>query len=111
MYMAARDPNDFKDPRIIATIAHLDGYYKRHTVQDLLEMPYSHYGSFYVSQALYMAGNEFWHPYYKKMLVVFAASQKADGQFEDQAGNNVYPTAAAAIVLQAPRGYLPLYLR
>jgi hypothetical protein len=45
------------------------------------------------------------------MLEVFAASQKSEGQFEDQAGNRVYPTAAAAIVLQAPRGYLPLYLR
>ena len=104
-------PSDFKDPRILATIAYLDAFHKRYTVADLLELPYAHYGSFYVSQALYVAGNEYWHPYYKKMLEVFAASQKADGQFEDQAGNSVYPTAAAAIVLQAPRGYLPLYLR
>jgi hypothetical protein len=111
LYMAAKDPNDFTDPRIVATIAYLDTFHKRHTVADLLEMPYAHYGSFYVSQALYVAGNEYWHPYYKKMLEVFAASQKTDGQFEDQAGNSVYPTAAAAIVLQAPRGYLPLYLR
>ncbi|MBL8796532.1 MAG: hypothetical protein JNM56_21710 [Planctomycetia bacterium] len=111
LYMAAKDPNDFKDPRILATTAYLDSFHKRQTVADLLEMPYAHYGAFYVSQALYVAGNDYWHPYYKKMLEVFAASQKADGQFEDQAGNSVYPTAAAAIVLQAPRGYLPLYLR
>jgi hypothetical protein len=111
LYMAARDPEDFKDPRIAATIEFLDAFHKRHTVQDLLEMPYVHYGSFYVSQAMYVAGNSYWHPYYRKMLEVFAASQRADGQFQDQAGNSVYPTAAAAIVLQAPRGYLPLYLR
>lgn len=111
LIMAAKEPGDFKDPRIVATIAHLDSFHKRHTVADLLEMPYAHYGAFYISQALYVAGNDYWHPYYKKTLEVLAASQKADGQFEDQAGNSVYTTAAAAIVLQAPRGYLPLYLR
>jgi hypothetical protein len=111
LYMAAKDPSDFKDPRITATIALLDRHHKRLTTQDLLETPYAHYGAFYVSQAMYVAGNEYWHPYYRKMLEVFAASQKSEGQFEDQAGNRVYPTAAAAIVIQAPRGYLPLYLR
>lgn len=111
LYMAARDPSDFHDPRILATIDRLDRHHRRYTVADLLDQPFCHYGAFYVSQALYHAGNDRWHPYYKKMLEVFAASQMADGQFEDQAGNTVYPTAAAAIVLQAPRGYLPLYLR
>jgi hypothetical protein len=111
LYMVAKEPGDFQDPRIRATVAYLDRYHQRHTVADLLEKPYAHYGAFYISQALYVAGNDSWHPYYKKMLEVFAASQKGDGQFEDQAGNSVYPTAAAAIVLQAPRGYLPLYLR
>ena len=111
LFMAAKDPADFKDPRIAATIDMLDAHHKRQTVADLLETPYLHYGSFYVSQAMYHAGNRYWHPYYRKMLEVYAASQMADGQFEDQMGNSVYPTAAAAIVLQAPRGYLPLYLR
>lgn len=111
LYMAARDPKDFQEPRITATITMLGRYYKRYTVADLLEGPYLHYGAFYVSQAMYHAGNTYWHPYYRKMLEVFAASQKSEGQFLDQAGNSVYPTAAAAIVLQAPRGYLPLYLR
>jgi len=111
MTMAAREPADFKNPRIVATLDYLDAYHKRHSVADLVEMPYIHYGAFYVSQAMYAAGNAYWHPYYHKMLEVCAATQKADGQFEDQAGNTVYPTAAAAIALQAPRGYLPLYLR
>ena len=111
LYMAARDQSDFKDARITTTIAMLDYHHKRQTVEDLVQMPYVHYGAFYTSQALYHAGNEHWHPYYRKMLEVFAASQQSDGQFVDQAGNSVYPTAAAAIVLLAPRGYLPLYLR
>ena len=111
LYMAARDQGDFKDPRIRITMDMLDYHTKRHSVADLAETPYLHYGAFYVSQAMYHAGNERWHPYYRKMLEVFAASQQADGQFLDQSGNSVYPTAAAAIVLQAPRGYLPLYLR
>jgi hypothetical protein len=111
LYMAARAPGDFKDVRITATIDMLDYLHKRETVEDLARMPYVHYGAFYSSQALYHAGNPYWHPYYRKMLEVFAATQQTDGQFLDQAGNSVYPTAAAAIVLQAPRGYLPLYLR
>jgi hypothetical protein len=111
LYMAAKDPKDFQDPRITATIAMLDAHYKRHTIADLLETSYLHYGAFYVSQAMYHAGNSYWHPYYKKMLEVFAASQQSEGQWFDQSGNSVYPTAGAAIVLQSPRGYLPLYLR
>ena len=111
LYMAAKDPKDFQDTRILTTIEMLDRFFKRHTIADLLEMPFVHYGAFYCSQAMYHAGNKYWHPYYQKMLEVFATSQKGEGQFLDQAGNSVYFTAAAAIVLQSPRGYLPLYLR
>jgi len=111
MYMAAKDESDFKDPRITASLEYLDWFHQRYTVDDMLEMPYVHYGTFYVSQAMYVAGNQHWRPYYRKALEIFAASQLADGQFEDHAGNSVYPTAVAAIVLQAPRGFLPLYLR
>lgn len=115
LYAAAKEPSDLKDPRIAATLHLLDYSYKRYSVADLLESSYSYHGEFYCSffcsQVLYNAGNVYWHPYFRKMLEVFAAAQKADGQFEDQAGNSVYPTATAAIVLQAPRGYLPLYLR
>ncbi len=111
LFMNAKDTSDFEDPKIKATIDTLRYVHDRYTVNDLLEMPYVHYGAFYGSQAMYNAGNENWHPYFKKMLEVFAASQKSDGQFEDHMGNTVYPTATVAIVLLAPKGFLPLYLR
>jgi hypothetical protein len=111
LLMNAKSTRDLDDPRIKATIDTLRFVHSRYSVNDLLEMPYAHYGAFYSSQAMYNAGNEAWHPYFKKMLEVFAASQKAEGQFEDQFGNTVYPTATVAIMLLAPKGYLPLYLR
>lgn len=111
LFMTAADTRDFSDPRIRATVDYLDFYHQRYSVQDLLATPYLHYGAFYVSQAMYVSGDQYWQRYYRKMLEVFAASQGTEGQFTDHLGNSVYPTAAAAIVLQAPLGYLPLYLR
>jgi hypothetical protein len=37
--------------------------------------------------------------------------QREDGEFADQHGNVIYPTAMAAIIMQAPMGYLPIYER
>jgi hypothetical protein len=37
--------------------------------------------------------------------------QRKDGELPDQLDNIIYTTAMAAITLQAPRGYLPIYER
>jgi hypothetical protein len=42
---------------------------------------------------------------------VLATIQRKDGEFWDEFDNTVYPTAMAAIILQAPMGYLPIYER
>ena len=109
LYMAARDPTDFQEPRITATIAMLDHYHKRHTVADLLESPCLHSGAFYVSQALYHAGNPYWHPYSKKMIEVFAGFQrpKASSSIRRATASIRPPRRQLSC---SPRGYLPLYL-
>ena len=69
------------------------------------------YGCFYAALAMYMSGDEFWEPWFRKAAMVLAHMQKKEGEFEDQFGNTIYPTALATMVLLAPRSYLPIFER
>lgn len=101
----------FDHPLLAAATKYISFYHERHSEEDLLETPYFIYGAWYTSQAMYRAGDEFWHPYYRKLVSTLSKVRQPDGQFLDHRGNSVYPTAVAAIVLQAPLGYMPLYQR
>jgi hypothetical protein len=85
--------------------------YRRYTLEDLKARRYLVYGVFYASVALYPCGDEYWVPWFKRATELLTAIQRKDGEFWDEHGDLVYPTAMAAIVLQAPRGYLPVYER
>lgn len=85
--------------------------YRRYTVKDLMERRYYVYGCFYASVAMYCAGDEYWDPWFRKATQVFKAMQRKDGEMWDEYENTIYPTALAAIILQAPKGYLPIYER
>jgi len=85
--------------------------YRRYTVDDLKERRYFVYGAFYASLAMYMCGDRAWIPWFHKASEVLAAMQRKDGELYDEHGNTVYPTAMAAMILQAPLGYLPIYER
>lgn len=85
--------------------------YRRYTIADLQQRRYYVYGCFYASLAMYMCGDTYWVPWFKKATTVLAKMQRKDGELPDEFGNTVYTTAMGAIVLQAPYGYLPLYER
>jgi hypothetical protein len=85
--------------------------YQRYPVADLAARRYFMYGAFYASLAMYTCGDQYWVPWYGKTLEVLKTTQKRDGEFADENGNTVYPTAMALIILQAPQGWLPLYER
>ncbi len=85
--------------------------YQRYTIDDLKERRYFIFGCFYASLAMYSCGDEYWIPWFHKGAAVLADLQRTDGEFPDQHDNVIYPTAMAAIVLQAPRAYLPIYER
>jgi hypothetical protein len=70
-----------------------------------------HHGCYYVSQVVYLAGDEYWAPWYRKFAATLEAEQAEDGSFRDARGNRVSPTAISALVLQVPLGYMPQYLR
>lgn len=70
-----------------------------------------HHGCYYVSQVMYIAGDKYWIPWYKKFATALKQTQAEDGSFRDRRGNKVSPTAISALILQAPLGYMPQYLR
>lgn len=85
--------------------------YQRYTVEDLKENRYCVFGCFYASLAMYSCGDQYWAPWFKKCVQVLQSLQRKDGEYPDQTGNVMYTTAMAAMILQAPLGYLPLYER
>jgi hypothetical protein len=85
--------------------------YRRYTIEDLMERRFTIFNTFYASLAMYMCGDEYWIPWYQKVTDLYRAMQRRDGEVWDEGGNTVYPTAMAAIVLQAPLGFLPIYER
>ena len=85
--------------------------YERYSVEDLAARRDLMYGSFFASLALYSAGYDCWSKWYPKFVGIARFVQKEDGQIMDQRGNKVYPTALTAIILQAPYGYLSIYVQ
>jgi hypothetical protein len=100
------------DHRLIPDARNRIAYeYRRYTIEDLKGRRYFIYGAFYASLAMYMCGDVYWVPWFKKTTKVLADMQRKDGEFWDEYDNTVYPTAMAAMILQAPLGYLPIYER
>ncbi len=85
--------------------------YQRYTIEDLKARRYFVYGAFYASLGMYSCGDEYFVPWFRKAVAVLATMQRKDGEFFDEYDNTVYPTAMAAMILQVPLGYLPIYER
>jgi len=98
-------------PMIAASRDRIEYDYRRYTIEDLRGRRYTIFNTFYASLAMYMSGDEYWMPWYRKVAKLYADMQRRDGEVWDRGGNTVYPTAMALAVLQAPLGYLPIYER
>jgi hypothetical protein len=85
--------------------------YRRYTVAELAQRRYFAHGAFFASLAMYSCGDAYWTPWFTKVASVIKSTQAQTGEFRDEFGNTVYPTAMLSIVLQANMGYLPLYER
>lgn len=69
-----------------------------------------YYALYYVAQAMFQAGDEFWEPWFAKLQKELLEAQKADGSWQGNIGP-VYSTSMVAIVLQIPYRYLPIFQR
>ncbi|MFT5525904.1 MAG: hypothetical protein ACI9G1_003910 [Pirellulaceae bacterium] len=110
--IVALSNNGQLDHQLIAPARDKIAYeYRRYTIDDLKERRYFVFGCFYASLAMYSCGDEYFVPWFKKATSVLEQMQRKDGEFPDQLDNIIYPSAMAALTLQAPRGYLPIYER
>jgi hypothetical protein len=68
-----------------------------------------YYGHYYVSQAMFLAGGEYWAEYYPSIRATLISRQnKSTGAWAGEAGSD-YATAMSLIVLQMPNRYLPVF--
>lgn len=68
------------------------------------------YGHYYAAQAMYQGGGRYWNDYFPKLREEILRHQKADGSWDDDVGPT-YATAMAALILQLPNEYLPIFQR
>jgi len=68
------------------------------------------YGHYYAVQAMWHAGGKYWNQWYPAIRDELIARQKEDGSWMDSICAE-YGTAMAAIILQMPNNYLPIFQR
>jgi hypothetical protein len=70
------------------------------------------YGHYYAVQAMYTAGEPFWTPYFQRLRAELVGLQRADGSFPNTAGPGAsFSTAMAALILEIPYRFLPIFQR
>jgi Prenyltransferase and squalene oxidase repeat len=90
-------------------------YLKNHPLDRANEWPYRehfYYALYYVTQAMYQAGGDYWHTWYTQIRDRLVRTQGANGEWGwdgySEAGVP-YATAMSVLVLQVPAGLLPIY--
>ena len=68
------------------------------------------YGHYYASQAMYLAGGDYWAKWYPAIRDALIRNQQADGSWSSNHGGP-YATAMALLVLQVPNRLLPIFQR
>ena len=72
-----------------------------------------HYAIYYVTQAMYQAGGDYWKQWYPVMRDRLVRTQDSDGSWSRSENNSEagveYATAMSVLVLQVPAGLLPIY--
>jgi hypothetical protein len=72
---------------------------------------HSFYTHLYAAQGFYMAGDKYWDEYFPKTRDQLLSMQGPDGSWNGDGIGQVYGTAIAAIILQLPFKYLPVFQR
>ncbi len=71
-----------------------------------------YYGAYYSTQAMFLAGGDYWTTWWPKCVDDMLAHQdRQSGGWLDHHAGGPYATAMALIVLQMPKRYLPIFQR
>ncbi len=68
------------------------------------------YGYYYAAQAMFQVGGDYWNRWYPDLCAWVLRNQYSDGSLNSSLGGD-YATAMAAIVMQIPYRYLPIFQR
>jgi len=71
---------------------------------------YPYYGNLYAGQVFFQLGGDIWRAWSAEVWPELCRRQKGDGHWESRFGNE-YATAVALLILEIPRGYLPIFER
>ncbi|MBI1324317.1 prenyltransferase [bacterium] len=87
-------------------------YLKQFTPTARFSQRYSHYfyGHYYAAQAMWIRGGADWNEWYPAIRDELLSRQSGQGFWTDHVCNE-YGTAMAAIVLQVPNNFLPIFQR
>jgi hypothetical protein len=70
------------------------------------------YGHYYGVQAMYMAGEPYWTPYFNELREALLAMQNSNGSFPNRVGpGENFSTAMAVLILEIPYRFLPIFQR
>ena len=83
-------------------------YIKRFTPPREQTVGHYFYGHYYASQAMFLAGDAYWGPWWPAIRSELLEKQAPEGFWRGQAGQE-YGTAMALIVLQMPNRLLPIF--
>ena len=72
---------------------------------------HAYYSHLYASQGFYMAGDEYWDKYFPATRDQLIGMQAGDGSWNGDGIGTVYGTSIAAVILQLPFKYLPVFQR
>ncbi len=91
-------------------------YLKTHPMNNQYEWPYKehlYYALYYVTQAMYQAGGDYWRSWYTMIRDRLIRTQASDGDWGSSPDTSEaglpYATAMSVLVLQVPAGLLPIY--
>jgi squalene cyclase len=70
-----------------------------------------YYGHLYLSQVMYLTGEQAWQEYFGQMRDVLVRNQLSDGSWEGDMIGPVYGTSIALVILQLPYKNLPIMQR
>ena len=69
------------------------------------------YAHLYMSQAMYLSGDEKWLPYFRSMSKHLVDAQNDDGSWDGDHVGSAYGTAIGLYILQLPYKNLPINQR
>lgn len=70
-----------------------------------------YYGVYYLSQAAFHAGGDYWQAIYPKVVDDLVAAQASDGSWSGSGSGRIMATSIAVIVLSIPNRYLPIFIQ